>query len=443
MRRRLFETFGPRLGITEDENDFACERGVEGPRRLRARPAGQGPRHPRDGRARGPRRHPAARSALPLGPGPEPRHPGGVPGPRVTPSSACAPSRAIAKYLDPLLQGRHRARAAARRGLELNHVWPENYSVNSAQKVWAAGFAARHPNVVVLDLSSFKCGHDAPTYGLIDSIIETSKTPYAALHDIDANKPGGSIKIRVKTYAHALKLHEERLQDARKRKGELEHAHRPEAPRAPDAASSEQLARAAARPTPRSRRRSPRSRERIRAYEAPPPPPARARDCRRGSSSYARRPPRGTPRSRPRHHKPAHPTSRPTSPAEAETLQRSDPTSVRTITDKKSLPVIDIDAELKAFEDEERKRLGLDDQDRAVGRGHGQPHLHEEGEGGHHDPGQRPDDGARLLRRGRAQGRRLQRPDAGLPRRRRPCSSARSSATAASATRRTSPSATW
>ena len=75
--------------------------------------------------------------------------------------------------------------------LELNHVWPENYSVNSAQKVWAAAFAARHPNVVVLDLSSFKCGHDAPTYGLVDSIIERSKTPYAALHDIDANKPSG------------------------------------------------------------------------------------------------------------------------------------------------------------------------------------------------------------------------------------------------------------
>src|SRR5208283_822390 len=105
--------------------------------------------------------------------------------------------------------------------LELNHVWPENYSVNSAQKVWAASFAAHHPNVVVLDLSSFKCGHDAPTFGLIDAIIEKSKTPYAALHDIDANKPSGSIKIRVKTYAHALKLHEERLEDATKRKGQL------------------------------------------------------------------------------------------------------------------------------------------------------------------------------------------------------------------------------
>ncbi len=75
--------------------------------------------------------------------------------------------------------------------------------------------------MVVLDLSSFKCGHDAPTYGLIDSIIQTSATPYSALHDIDANKPGGSIKIRVKTYAHSLKLHEERLEDVARKRAEL------------------------------------------------------------------------------------------------------------------------------------------------------------------------------------------------------------------------------
>ncbi|HRI50217.1 MAG TPA: BadF/BadG/BcrA/BcrD ATPase family protein [Pseudomonadota bacterium] len=105
--------------------------------------------------------------------------------------------------------------------LEVQDVWPENYSANSVQKVWAAKFAARHPNVVVLDLSSFKCGHDAPIYGLIDSIIGTSATPYSALHDIDANKPGGSIKIRVKTYAHSLKLHEERLDDAHKKSAQL------------------------------------------------------------------------------------------------------------------------------------------------------------------------------------------------------------------------------
>src|SRR5262249_9793801 len=73
----------------------------------------------------------------------------------------------------------------------------------------------------VLDLSSFKCGHDAPTYGIIDGVIGTAGTPYSALHDIDANKPGGSIKIRVKTYAHSLKLAEERLEDLAKKKDEL------------------------------------------------------------------------------------------------------------------------------------------------------------------------------------------------------------------------------
>ncbi|MEF2964787.1 BadF/BadG/BcrA/BcrD ATPase family protein [Paenibacillus sp. M1] len=105
--------------------------------------------------------------------------------------------------------------------LEIGDVWPENFSSNSAQKVWAAKFAARHPHVAVLDLSSFKCGHDAPTYGLIDSIVSASGTPYSALHEIDANKPSGSLQIRVKTYAHSLGLHEERLQDLARQKAEL------------------------------------------------------------------------------------------------------------------------------------------------------------------------------------------------------------------------------
>jgi len=102
--------------------------------------------------------------------------------------------------------------------LEVNDVWPENYSANSVQKVWAAKFAARHPNVAVFDLSSFKCGHDAPTYGLIDGIMSAAGSAYSALHDIDANKPSGSIKIRVKTYAHTLGLHSERLEDVRRSK---------------------------------------------------------------------------------------------------------------------------------------------------------------------------------------------------------------------------------
>ena len=60
-------------------------------------------------------------------------------------------------------------------------------------------------------------------------IISASATPYSALHDIDANKPGGSIKIRVKTYAHSLKLHEERLEDTGEAEGRAEVPHGGEA----------------------------------------------------------------------------------------------------------------------------------------------------------------------------------------------------------------------
>lgn len=105
--------------------------------------------------------------------------------------------------------------------LSIDDVWPENYSSNSAMKVWAAKFAARHPNVVLLDLSSFKCGHDAPTYGIIDRIVEKAAVPHSALHDIDANKPGGSIKIRVKTFSHSLQLYRERLEDIAAKRAEL------------------------------------------------------------------------------------------------------------------------------------------------------------------------------------------------------------------------------
>ena len=94
---------------------------------------------------------------------------------------------------------------------DIRDVWAENYSTNSSQKVWAAKFAARHPNVAVLDLSSFKCGHDAPTYSIIDKILGAAKTPHLTLHDVDANKPGGSIKIRVKTFAYTLDQYATRL----------------------------------------------------------------------------------------------------------------------------------------------------------------------------------------------------------------------------------------
>jgi predicted CoA-substrate-specific enzyme activase len=219
MARRLFETFGPRLGVTEDENDHACREA------WKALTIFENDLQEK-GRAILETVEAEDRVAILLLGRPYHSDPGlnhGIPEEFQVLGYPILSIRSIPKsreYLDKYFKEELES-GVMKTPLELNHVWPENYSVNSAQKVWGAVFAAHHPNVVVLDLSSFKCGHDAPTYGLVDSIIESSKTPYAALHDIDANKPGGSIKIRVKTYAHALKLHEERLQDARRRKGEL------------------------------------------------------------------------------------------------------------------------------------------------------------------------------------------------------------------------------
>lgn len=222
MKRRMFETFRDRLGITEDENEHACNEA------WKALTAFEHDVQEK-GRAILETVEAEDRVAILLLGRPYHSDPGlnhGIPEEFQVLGYPILSIRAIPKDVEYLSRyyKEDLDKGLIKSPLELNHVWPENYSVNSAQKVWAAGFAARHPNVVVLDLSSFKCGHDAPIYGLVDAIVEKSKTPYAALHDIDANKPGGSIKIRVKTYAHALKLHEERLQDARKRTGELMRA---------------------------------------------------------------------------------------------------------------------------------------------------------------------------------------------------------------------------
>jgi predicted nucleotide-binding protein (sugar kinase/HSP70/actin superfamily) len=101
---------------------------------------------------------------------------------------------------------------AIRDPLEIQDVWKNSYSANTNLKVWAAKFTARHPNLVALELSSFKCGHDAPIYSVVESIIEKSGTPYFSFKDIDENKPTGSIKIRVETIHYFLKRYVEDMQ---------------------------------------------------------------------------------------------------------------------------------------------------------------------------------------------------------------------------------------
>jgi predicted CoA-substrate-specific enzyme activase len=95
--------------------------------------------------------------------------------------------------------------------MDIRDVWKNAYSENTNRKVWAAKYTARHPNLVALELSNFKCGHDAPIYSTIEEIIECSGTPYFNFKDLDENKPSGSIKIRVETISYFLTRYREEM----------------------------------------------------------------------------------------------------------------------------------------------------------------------------------------------------------------------------------------
>jgi predicted CoA-substrate-specific enzyme activase len=106
--------------------------------------------------------------------------------------------------------------------LDISDVWKNRYSTSTNHKVWAAKFTARHPNLVALEVSSFKCGHDAPIYGVIEGIIEGSGTPYFSFKDLDENKPSGSIRIRVETIDYFLRRYREDIVKRRTIEGDIE-----------------------------------------------------------------------------------------------------------------------------------------------------------------------------------------------------------------------------
>jgi len=211
FKHQMFEMWGSRLRITEDESNFAIDQGWEALKRFDTEMQQLGKETLEKVEAEN------RIAILVLG---RPYHadPGLNHGlldelqasgyPTITIRSIPKDEAWLGKWFQPDL-----AAGLIENVFDIRDVWPENFSANSAQKVWAAKFAARHPHVAVLDLSSFKCGHDAPTYGLIDRILKAGETPCMAMHDLDANKPYGSQKIRVRTFVYALQRYQERLED--------------------------------------------------------------------------------------------------------------------------------------------------------------------------------------------------------------------------------------
>ncbi|MGD0832250.1 MAG: BadF/BadG/BcrA/BcrD ATPase family protein [Terracidiphilus sp.] len=96
-----------------------------------------------------------------------------------------------------------------RHALDISDVWKTASSASSNHKLWAAKFTARHPNLVAVEFSNFKCGHDAPIYSAVEQIVERSGTPFFSFRDMDENCPTHSIRLRVETIDYFLRRYQE------------------------------------------------------------------------------------------------------------------------------------------------------------------------------------------------------------------------------------------
>jgi len=96
--------------------------------------------------------------------------------------------------------------------LDISDVWKSTFSASSNHKIWAAKFVARHPNLISVELSNFKCGHDAFISRVIEQIIAMSGKPHFSFRDLDENRPMSSIRIRIETMHHYLCHYREQLE---------------------------------------------------------------------------------------------------------------------------------------------------------------------------------------------------------------------------------------
>jgi activator of 2-hydroxyglutaryl-CoA dehydratase/predicted nucleotide-binding protein (sugar kinase/HSP70/actin superfamily) len=83
-------------------------------------------------------------------------------------------------------------------------VWKRAYNHGQNAKLWAAKVVARHPNMVALSLSCFKCGYDYSISGYLENIASTAQSPYFAFHDLDQKKNDAAMDLRVESMCYFL-----------------------------------------------------------------------------------------------------------------------------------------------------------------------------------------------------------------------------------------------
>ncbi|MFO0558567.1 MAG: acyl-CoA dehydratase activase [Polyangiales bacterium] len=87
---------------------------------------------------------------------------------------------------------------------DLSEAAPDCDNSGAAERIWAARVAARFRKIGVVDLSSFKCAQDPPTYALVADQLERANVPYCALRDLDETRPRASLRIALLTLSHAM-----------------------------------------------------------------------------------------------------------------------------------------------------------------------------------------------------------------------------------------------
>jgi predicted nucleotide-binding protein (sugar kinase/HSP70/actin superfamily) len=115
------------------------------------------------------------------------------------------------------LFGEEVARGLVPSALSVADVWKHSNSASTNHKLWAAKFAARHPNLIPVELSNFKCGHDAFISRVIEQITECAGKPHFCFRDLDENKPAASLRIRIETIDYFLRQYRKQLQSSEPR----------------------------------------------------------------------------------------------------------------------------------------------------------------------------------------------------------------------------------
>jgi predicted nucleotide-binding protein (sugar kinase/HSP70/actin superfamily) len=87
---------------------------------------------------------------------------------------------------------------------DVRDLAPEAANSGVVERLFAARVAARDGRIGVVDLSNFRCGQDSPAYAPLRELLDRAGTPLATLHDLDETRPITSLRLRLRTFAHAM-----------------------------------------------------------------------------------------------------------------------------------------------------------------------------------------------------------------------------------------------